>query len=226
MLTFVLLTCLQQVEPRRQNRQHQQGHSGDSPAPACLNENGNPIDWYIAYKFPDLSSQRSPFNTGFAYAYITSDRLKSANQHNGNTDSYWTVSSLLISDKQSLIMRTLASAFKGRPHGNPNSIFYNDQPPKEDRNDTSSGNTSRAHAKGVILIDDISGRSIWLTHSVSVLPADLTQLSTLILTLLLYTRLHSFRPLEEVNLSFSIMPDRLARLSCASALMLVDRDLR
>lgn len=165
LILFALMSCLYLVEPRQHRLQQPGRVKGSSKTPACLDERGNQVDWYIAYKFPDLSAQKRPFDTGFAYAYITSDRLSAGNQHNDN-DSYWTISSLLVSDRQSLIMQTLALAYQDRPDGNPNSIFYSDQPPKEDKNDT-SGNTSRAHAKGVLLIDDITGRSIWLTHSVS-----------------------------------------------------------
>lgn len=48
--------------------------------PACLDEQGNRVDWYIAYKFPQLRDQGYPLNTGFAYAYISSKYEETLNE--------------------------------------------------------------------------------------------------------------------------------------------------
>jgi deoxyribonuclease-2 len=40
-----------------------------------MDENGNPVDWYMGYKFPKLDSQ-DLFNTGHAYSYISSETVK------------------------------------------------------------------------------------------------------------------------------------------------------
>lgn len=142
------------------------GLSRCASAPNCFDESGNPVDWYIAYKFPDLSDQKGIFSTGFAYAYITSDQQQpSRGRQVSSNKSEWIISERLINDNRSMVMRTLAIAYQGKASDNPNSIFYNDQPPKD--NETTSSR-SRAHSKGVVLIDDITGRGIWLTHSVSI----------------------------------------------------------
>lgn len=190
--------------------------------PSCLDEDGNQVDWFIAYKIPSLSDQPEPFNSGYAYAYITSENVKNVDpmssaikadadldsvvflnrfknlllkylglsnifsgnkihqnkmadhvKVSSNDNLYWTISAKLISDPDSIIMRTLEVAYSkdgARKSSNNklNSIFYNDQPPQSSEDeDEKSNNYSRAHAKGVVLIDDVSGDGLWLTHSVS-----------------------------------------------------------
>lgn len=188
-------------------------------SPSCVDEDGNLVDWYIAYKMPALSNQPAPFNTGYAYAYITSDNVKGVDpiasplrndadldsviflnkfknlllkylgfsnpfseqkvnkqkktdyQKLNNNSLYWTISAKLISDPDSMIMRTLEVAYdkkrsKKSSGSKLNSIFYNDQPPLSD-DEEEKFYANRAHAKGVILIDDVTGNGVWLTHSVS-----------------------------------------------------------
>lgn len=207
-------------------------------APACLDEQGDPVDWYIAYKFPQLSNDVEPFKSGYAYGYITSDmvtqrdptawsalrdvdldsivflnqfrrllvkylgypmpvrkptvdlsgmRTISRGKDRNNLksapvevpaevkdDLSWTISENLITDPKSIVMRTLSPAYvlkKGEALHDLNSIYYNDGPPekvdKEGNALPSLSNGARAHAKGVLLIDEKSQNGVWLTHSVS-----------------------------------------------------------
>lgn len=46
--------------------------SPDQKTPSCLDDDGNPVDWFIAYKFPSMRDQPEPFKSGLSYAYITS----------------------------------------------------------------------------------------------------------------------------------------------------------
>jgi len=178
---------------------------GETNIPSCYDEDGNPVDWFIAYKFPTIEKQGFPFNTGYAYAYITSENVKAVDptawSAPANTDLnsvvflnefrrllmkyigfsvqprkpskaradglasgnlQWTISGKKISDEKSIVMRTLAIAYENKK--NINSIYYNDGVPKQWRG--ASSNSARAHAKGAVLIDDITGDGIWLTHSV------------------------------------------------------------
>lgn len=176
--------------------------------PSCLDDDGNQVDWYIVYKLPLLDENDAPFNTGYSYAYITSEnvkerdptswtapadtdldsivflnrfkalllsylrpsrklgRIKAAAQDRPKEDNLkWTISSKIITDPQSMVLRTLNAAYDGK-HDRVNSIFYNDAPfglPKKG----SRKNSAKAHAKGSILIDEDTGDSLWLTHSVS-----------------------------------------------------------
>lgn len=193
--------------------------------PSCLDEDGKPVDWFIAYKFPDLSEQVEPFNTGYAYAYITSDSIKtkspsfrsraedsmeqsatnartilkqtaggqnraSRKRNHGNRvrnttasgdeattsrpklkgdDYYWTISGKLITDSKSAVLRTLAVAYSDK-RDKINSIYYNDGPPESKIDEDPSPSRRKAHAKGVVIMDDITGNSIWLSHSTPQFP--------------------------------------------------------
>lgn len=140
--------------------------------PTCLDDDGKPVDWYIVYKMPLLQSDGAPFDTGFAYAYITSDNVKeldptswtspantdldsivflnrfralllqylrpnkkldrvskaNARKQQKESDLQWTISGKLITDPQSMVLRTLQAAYEVENEGF-NSVFYNDAPP-------------------------------------------------------------------------------------------------
>lgn len=175
--------------------------------PSCLDDDGKPVDWYIVYKLPLLSDDGAPFNTGYSYAYFTSENVKDRDPVSWNPSAdtdidsvvflnrfktllldylkssrqlsriskktkkqpkggslQWTVSKKLITDPQSMILRTLQTAYE-QEHANLNTIFYNDAPsglPKKG----SRKNSAKAHAKGSVIINEKTGDSVWLTHSV------------------------------------------------------------
>lgn len=196
---------------------------------SCLDEDGNSVDWFMAYKFPRLwNSSDSLFKTGHAYAFFTSEDVKSSEepevasvkaQDNDDTKTQmflyrfkellydfignplglkkpkrklsqldrpkspkkkflednpnWTISKLLVSNPDSAVMRTLSVAYD-KDIKSINGIFYNDDPPKlEGENKTR--NSFRAHAKGVLLLDEESGDGVWLTHSVPNFPPNRDQ---------------------------------------------------
>ena len=89
---------------------------------SCLDEKGRPLDWFIVYKIPKLET--SPIDTlssGYGYAFITDKSLKSVND--------WTLSDLLIKDKQSLFGRTIDSVIKNIKKSKLSYIVYNDDTP-------------------------------------------------------------------------------------------------
>lgn len=53
---------------------------------SCVNEQGKPVDWFIAYKFPKLSGDKL-FNKGLAYSYITSEEVKESNIEDVGSES-------------------------------------------------------------------------------------------------------------------------------------------
>lgn len=154
-----------------------------SPAtPTCLDEDGKPVDWFIVYKNPQIGKEE-PFSTGYVYAYITSEDVHSAFEYSGKKRSRgaagprkkddgklrWTISSRLLTEPNSMVQKTLQIAYdkKNKRYDSLNAILYNDAPP-ENPNGKNINSNSRAHAKGAILIDDVSGDGLWLIHSVSI----------------------------------------------------------
>lgn len=120
-------------------------------SPSCRDEEGNAVDWWIAYKFPQFAYKSGPLGTGYGYAYVTSK---------GQSSTKWVVSKKSIIDKSSIVLNSIAVTYSGRD--GISHLFYNDAPPKED-----NPNSGRAHAKGILIIDDNKLDSLWLTHSVS-----------------------------------------------------------
>lgn len=191
----------------------------DQRLTSCLDDNGNPVDWYMVYKMPLLSDDGAPFNTGYSYAYITSENVKeidptawtssdkadldsivflnrfrslllqylrptknlgrlskaAARQPLKEDNLQWTISSKLITDPQSMVLRTLRVAYGGK-NSDLNSIYYNDNPGSRPKKG-SRKNSSRAHAKGSVIIDEKTGDSVWLTHSVGVFSLNLIELN-------------------------------------------------
>lgn len=198
---------------------------------SCLDEEGNPIDWYIVYKLPQLINQPEPYNSGYSYLYITSNDVKQSSkapavmsresgavsesidssfigrfvdllhQYIGSFKIFrrrpatraskasveasksaettsnepkkelrWTLSKKSITDPKSMVLRTLAVLYDKKQLSNLNSIFYNDGPPETFDGEEVRVNSVRAHAKGVVMIDDKTGSSVWVTHSVSLEP--------------------------------------------------------
>ncbi|XP_054163409.1 deoxyribonuclease-2-like [Oppia nitens] len=113
----------------------------------CRDESGKSVDWYVVYKFPRLSGGEAPVDTGFHYAFITSE-----------SKSGWILSDLGITDKKSIFGQTLQPLYDKFIDSHISYINYNDQTPD---NKTTSGG---AHAKGVVGIDKTHG--FWLIHSV------------------------------------------------------------
>lgn len=161
----------------------------------CLDENGRSVDWFIAYKFPQLSEHSYPFNTGFAYSYITNDTRDEGDQivnlydeTDSNTsedltsEHQWYVSEKLINDTDSPILRTLSVAYGGDNDVVSNRIsviLYNDGPPSQSLRHRQTQNrrsdSAKAHSKGVLMMDQTSGDAVWLTHSTPQFPPPLDQ---------------------------------------------------
>lgn len=111
----------------------------------CRDESGEAIDWYVVYKFPKLNDGYKPLDTGYCYAFITSD------DNNG-----WTLSDFGINEtKNSIFGRTLWPLYSSKL----SYIEYNNgQPEEENKGDG-------AHAKGVLASD--ANHAFWLIHNES-----------------------------------------------------------
>lgn len=93
-------------------------------------------------------------------------------------NSTWSAQPHLLTDPSSIVMRTLSVAWHNYNDSlalgvepSINSIFYNDDPPENpDARSEKKPNLRRAHAKGVLLMDEKTNSGLWLTHSVPRFP--------------------------------------------------------
>jgi len=117
---------------------------------SALDESGNPVDWWFAYKVPQLVHDAKTLNaTGYEYVYYDPNVGKVSKSAN------------LLTDKKGAIDLTLESVF-GKPDDSTGWILYNDEMPKiAARKDSSSF----GHTKGVIAFDTVSKTAYWLLHS-------------------------------------------------------------
>ncbi|XP_043934968.1 deoxyribonuclease-2-alpha-like [Protopterus annectens] len=130
---------------------------------ACRNDDGQPVDWFIAYKLPGRAKGNLK---GLQYLYMDPST-------NG-----WTTGKYLINDTRNAVAQTLLPLYKNPTYENEDFgyLVYNDQPP---RNMSITGHreteeelpvsASYGHSKGVILLDTKTG--IWLIHSTPKFPA-------------------------------------------------------
>ncbi|KAF5281964.1 hypothetical protein FQA39_LY00488 [Lamprigera yunnana] len=115
----------------------------------CMDENKNPVDWYIIYKLPQEKHSNKLINDGVAFTYMTSNDLTG-----------WKFSDVSLNETRSIVGVTLEPLFTKR-----NDILYllyNDENPD------GSVNFRKGHTKGTILGDANGG--IWLIHSVPRFP--------------------------------------------------------
>lgn len=116
----------------------------------ALDENGNAVDWWFAYKVPKLTQDASSLSaTGYEYVY-----------YDPNTGSVMKSPNLLTDGKGALDL-TLNSVFTN-PEDTTGWILYNDEMPAS-ANRTDDG--SFGHTKGVIAFDTASKTALWLLHS-------------------------------------------------------------
>lgn len=113
----------------------------------CLDENGQPVDWWIALKLPELSdSTFSPAQAGYAYVYMDK-----------NHPSFKMGSTGLNVNLNGAVGGTLSQIYNA-DKATTGYLMYNDEDP------SGSTHSSYGHTKGDVCFDDKSG--FWLVHSV------------------------------------------------------------
>ncbi|XP_066145470.1 plancitoxin-1 [Euwallacea fornicatus] len=118
----------------------------------CKDQQGNSLDWYVAYKLPKQTKHKHPLvRDGLGYMYMTSEN------HN-----QWIFSEIGLNSSNSLIGNTLNPLYKNEQ--DLLYILYNDQPPQ-------GYSGSKGHTKGAVMTDKTSG--LWLIHSVPHFPYNL-----------------------------------------------------
>ena len=115
-----------------------------------LDENGNPVDWWFAYKIPKLGKTAdSPTATGYEYIYYDPNIGKVVQSPN------------LLTDGKGALDLTLKAVFDN-PAETTGWVLYNDEMPAEaERRDSGS----YGHTKGVLAFDTASQTALWLLHS-------------------------------------------------------------
>ena len=117
---------------------------------SALDESGNPVDWWFAYKVPKLGkTANEPTATGYEYIYYDPNIKKVIQSPN------------LLTDGKGALDLTLKSIFDA-PAPTTGWILYNDEMPP-DLNKTDS--SSYGHTKGVLAFDTDTKTALWLLHS-------------------------------------------------------------
>ncbi|XP_051803449.1 deoxyribonuclease-2-alpha-like [Acanthochromis polyacanthus] len=106
----------------------------------CRNDNGEPVDWYVIYKYPHM------IGGGLEYLYM-----------DGSTN-FWAPSFMKINESGALA-NTLEPLldFYDNPTTDFGYLLYNDQPPG------CNADLAYGHSKGVVMLDTQTG--VWLSHS-------------------------------------------------------------
>ena len=87
---------------------------------SCKDESGKDVDWFMALKIPKMPTEAGePFNTGFSYAYITSNDAKGKVQ--------WKLGKVLVKDEKSIFGQTLEPLYSSPSKYS--HVMYNDAPP-------------------------------------------------------------------------------------------------
>uniref|UniRef100_A0A914WQT2 Deoxyribonuclease II n=1 Tax=Plectus sambesii TaxID=2011161 RepID=A0A914WQT2_9BILA len=119
---------------------------------SCLNENGDPVDWFIVYKLPDINKHPNSYvKQGLGYLYLDSRNV------------YWTLGSNSINSSQCALGRTVGQIYSSKADPEIFRLLYNDAHPKN------KSDSYRGHTKGVLLFDSSAG--YWLMHSVPQFPS-------------------------------------------------------
>ncbi|XP_035684834.1 plancitoxin-1-like [Branchiostoma floridae] len=122
---------------------------------SCLNEQGKPVDWFIAYKIPKISeSSYKLVQEGLGHVYM-----------DANTKKWSDVSPESLNNTNNAIGRTLQQMYSRASGQDIAYLLYDDELP----NDTlAATSTSRGHTKGVLVFDKSGG--FWLVHSTPKFP--------------------------------------------------------
>lgn len=118
---------------------------------SCMNEAGEPVDWFIIYKLPKY--RMGDTGSGVDYMYLDSSVAK------------WQMSKFMINSSQGAIGSTLNQLYHEKVYKSNSSVYalYNDGPP------VMKYIQGYGHTKGVLLFDQSQG--FWLSHSIPHFPS-------------------------------------------------------
>ncbi|XP_077058896.1 deoxyribonuclease-2-beta isoform X2 [Siphateles boraxobius] len=115
---------------------------------SCLNENGQPVDWFIIYKLPIYKMDVK--GSGVDYMYLDPSVMD------------FQMSKHIVNSSKGALGRTLTQLYSGYTSNSSVYMLYNDAPPEL------KYPSKHGHTKGVLMIDQSQG--FWLTHSVPHFP--------------------------------------------------------
>lgn len=115
---------------------------------SCKDLQGRKVDWFVAYKLPDGISGLQ--NSGTTFIYFD------------ERSSSWTLSGKKIDDPESAVGKTLSQLWEVKRDSELLYAVYNDDHP--DKGNKSLSDSFRAHMKGALAFDDLTG--FWMSYSV------------------------------------------------------------
>ncbi|KAK2869212.1 hypothetical protein Q7C36_001083 [Tachysurus vachellii] len=115
---------------------------------SCLNEDGQPVDWFIIYKLPRY--KKESVGSGVDYMYLDPSLPN------------WHMSKHAVNTTEGALGRTLNQLYQRYESNSLVYILYNDAPPVLEYVNNSG------HSKGALLVDQFQG--FWLTHSIPHFP--------------------------------------------------------
>ncbi|XP_030640203.1 deoxyribonuclease-2-beta [Chanos chanos] len=115
---------------------------------SCLNEDGQPVDWFIIYKLPTY--REGSIGSGLDYMYLDPS-VKT-----------WQLSKFLINETHGALGNTLNQIYENYQSNSSTYAFYNDGPP------VLKYYSNYGHTKGALHFDKLQG--FWLIHSVPHFP--------------------------------------------------------
>ncbi|XP_051529236.1 deoxyribonuclease-2-beta [Myxocyprinus asiaticus] len=115
---------------------------------SCLNEDGQPVDWFLIYKLPFYKMEVK--GSGVDYMYLDPSVMN------------WQLSKQTVNSSKGALGRTLTQLYSRYTSNSSVYMLYNDAPPEL------KYPSNYGHTKGVILFDQSQG--FWITHSVPHFP--------------------------------------------------------
>uniref|UniRef100_W5LDJ0 deoxyribonuclease II n=1 Tax=Astyanax mexicanus TaxID=7994 RepID=W5LDJ0_ASTMX len=115
---------------------------------SCLNEEGQPVDWFIMYKLPKY--KKGEVGSGVEYMYLDASMLT------------WRMSPYAVNTSDGAVGRTLGRLYKTYKSNSSVYMLYNDAPP------LLKYQSNYGHSKGTLLFDRSQG--FWITHSIPHFP--------------------------------------------------------
>lgn len=126
-------------------------YTGISADISCMNEAGEPVDWFVIYKLPKY--RIGGIESGVEYMYLDSSA------------GMWQMSKFMINSSQGAMGNTLSQLYNEEVYKSNISVYalYNDGPP------ILKYIEGYGHTKGVLLFDRSQG--FWISHSIPRFPS-------------------------------------------------------